>query len=1546
MTSGKEIDVGGSFVTSTSSLPATWNGVFDDVESGIDHYEWCIGSNPGIADVFPCTATNQEEILADDTNSMTLLQGHVYYVTVKAYNGVGLSTTVTSWGVVVDGTPPEEGAIYDGVASEDSADKDFQTNLDSLGARWDGFHDPHTTVVGYSVKIGSCPGCDDVIEEHNVGILTEMTATDLGLQPGIRYYTTVTACNAADLCTTVTSDGIIADDSPPIAGMVYDGISDVDHSFQSSRTTLAAHWYNFHDPHTQLSHYEWFAGTTPGGDDVFEPIRLHLTEKAFISQLNLPVNTPLYVTVRAYNRAGIYTASSSNGIIVDQSPPAIANGIQFVEGVGSITRNTQVWRSVLRVQWEFSDPESPIENHLLSVFTHHQSDMSIPPVKVAGGVREYTFTNLTLHDGDTYYVKVVACNAAKLCTESETEGVLIDSSPPTVGTFAVETDHAAGLTRHRDGWMTYHQSQEDTPTSVNLAWLGFADLHSGISHYGVTVGTNFGLWDLTQDLSASTDYIDGVSHYDEGSVQTLEIPLIRDLVPGEHIYCTIWAVNGVGLRSYEAHETFVIVRSNDVSGVLSLLRRCDVQSCARHCTCAPQNQLCLEDYLPCNDVSGDSDHQQIEVFDVLDYHDDHDNFKDYDYTPSTCTIAAKWRHIGSGIAIQRYEWTAGSKGETPGAGLLDPAMDRIWQEAGLDTIAVFSLKDGSLDHDTQYVFYVKAWYDDQTYAVFESDGIQADITNPKISTSRKVKDITDESTLIDIDYSSNPWTLGVSWKNVFPDKDEISHFLVAISSHIQGEDVRPFNLSVHEANVSKVIFSDLNLQTGHTYYSNVMAVNHAGLYTIASSDGVLIDTIPPSSGSVYDGLGIHDVDYQNSSTVVSASWHGFSDLHSSIHHYLWCVGSQPGHEDVLPCQDVGLHLAQSTDITTPMTLGVRYYSKVVAVDAAGLQSGVAVSNGVTIDTTPPQNILKLLSDSNVVLNPSFEDFETQNENNDTDCKYPSVICLPKDWQMEGTGHVIQSANLDAQSGSAYLILHGSVSQTIATTEGEKYKVSFYISHLRDSSVPILSQEGYVHMPGQHRVFKLYQRTGSHGNGNIDWYEHVYYFTAKSRSSMVKIGSLGERNGLAVDNVAVQHLHIDDHDYLVVNQPIAKSCIRVHTRTNGKLHSVSASWDIVDPESPIIEFTWAIGTIKGGTQVQSFTVIGRSAHAFADDILLTHGIPIHVTVTARNAADLVSVFYSEEVVVDVSPPNVCCVKDGNEDADLSYQTSDVITIRWHVVDDESGVEFCEWAIGLSPSSATLSPFTVTDTLHTAEKDLSGFLMHGHTVYCTIRCRNFAGLYSQVTSSGVTIVKQRPSIDDATIRLVASSPSMYETRGNHQSRTDNINIVWDGFEDISGISYYECRLLGEGYNADTDWNVIGQDGQMAGMVSGISMRSYNLYQLQLRAVNNGGIRSDILSSNLSVETSHPIITGNELDYTWSASDIIRMDWNQVFLSNSTMIYDITISTVLGGSNIIKWYETRQTTYDFYGADRSMEYFVTIVAVNEAGLHNLYNDVLSYT
>ena len=51
-------------------------------------------------------------------------------------------------------------------------DQDFQIDTTALHASWEGFHDPHSSLIGYWCKIGTCRGCDDVLSEQYIGLQT------------------------------------------------------------------------------------------------------------------------------------------------------------------------------------------------------------------------------------------------------------------------------------------------------------------------------------------------------------------------------------------------------------------------------------------------------------------------------------------------------------------------------------------------------------------------------------------------------------------------------------------------------------------------------------------------------------------------------------------------------------------------------------------------------------------------------------------------------------------------------------------------------------------------------------------------------------------------------------------------------------------------------------------------------------------------------------------------------------------------------------------------------------------------------------------------------------------------------------------------------------------------------------------------------------------------------------------------------------------------------------------------------------------------------
>ena len=58
--------------------------------------------------------------------------------------------------------------------------------------------------------------------------------------------------------------------------------------------------------------------------------------------------------------------------------------------------------------------------------------------------------------------------------------------------------------------------------------------------------------------------------------------------------------------------------------------------------------------------------------------------------------------------------------------------------------------------------------------------------------------------------------------------------------------------------------------------------------------------------------------------------------------------------------------------------------------------------------------------------------------------------------------------------------------------------------------------------------------------------------------------------------------------------------------------------------------------------------------------------------------------------------------------------------------------------------------------------------------------------------------------------------------------------------------------------------------------------------------------------------------------------------MFLSSaSALLYEVSLGTLPGGSEVMQWVETMETTMDVSPLEPSTNYYLTLTAVNAAGL-----------
>lgn len=86
----------------------------------------------------------------------------------------------------------------------------------------------------------------------------------------------------------------------------------------------------------------------------------------------------------------------------------------------------------------------------------------------------------------------------------------------------------------------------------------------------------------------------------------------------------------------------------------------------------------------------------------------------------------------------------------------------------------------------------------------------------------------------------------------------------------------------------------------------------------------------------------------------------------------------------------------------------------------------------------------------------------------------------------------------------------------------------------------------------------------------------------------------------------------------------------------------------------IKWLFLVGYTKGGTQIQGFQSVGLNNFAYNANVTLVHNTFVHITAIASNVVGLQGISYSEPVLVDLTPPDIVNVYDGDLSSKLYYQ----------------------------------------------------------------------------------------------------------------------------------------------------------------------------------------------------------------------------------------------------------------------------------------------------
>ena len=425
--------------------------------------------------------------------AVSLVTGQTYCVTIKAYNYAGIFNTSspealkTSPPVLIDDSPPVAGWVNDGLDVEishrhySSNDLDYQSSNEVVQAHWHSWVDITSGIYGYRCAVGSAPLSDDVVSWFFVGTATtcEASIADQQFEQWTVLFVSVEAINFAGLSTTISSDGVMLEDTAPQSGVVFEA------PYQISTSELAVRWEQFADEQSAgvlegagVQHFLWGIGTSADGStqDVLPLTNVGLSVRARSTDLQLVCGSVYYVTVVCVDNAGTETHQTTGGITVDcTAPVSIAPAdinIDVAHGPGP------------KISWTpFVDFESEIHFYKVSLGTSTGAGQAQRTTHT-GTATEFVVTQpvMEFQDGRDYFATVVAQNRAGRQTIVCSNAFRLDRTPPRPGNVVVT-----------DPWRLDDSRYNPTGLeSMVLAWDSFVDVHSSIVRYEIAVGTSAG----------------------------------------------------------------------------------------------------------------------------------------------------------------------------------------------------------------------------------------------------------------------------------------------------------------------------------------------------------------------------------------------------------------------------------------------------------------------------------------------------------------------------------------------------------------------------------------------------------------------------------------------------------------------------------------------------------------------------------------------------------------------------------------------------------------------------------------------------------------------------------------------------------------------------------------------------------------------------------------------------------------------------------------------------------------------------------------------
>ncbi|XP_070204336.1 uncharacterized protein [Littorina saxatilis] len=1401
--------------------------------------------------------------------------GVAAWIRLKVTDNVGLTATGSgNVPILLDSSPPVAGEVLDG--DKLGHNTCCTANATALCVQWRDFEDPQSHIHSYLWGVGRTPGADNVVSFTRLSRTDRHTCvTDLTLVHNVRYFSTIVAFNNAlnQKSVNVSSDGVLVDLTPPIAGRVVDGDdinNDVDYT--SEAASIAAAWEGFSDPETGIDSYTLSVFV----NDVLKHTDSDIHDEQFVDHsLSLKHGDTAHVEVTSFNKAGSDVKVTSDGQTVDHTPPEL---IRIGTAHMSAFQNDA---TSLDFVWEFRDSESWVKEHRYSVYQRLRgaetlfwpkgADHQVIRVDPAAenSTEDLQLQSLSLVNGASYVLQVTAVNRAKMSATARSQRVTIDTTPPVVEKIRIsppgspEEVNEEGEVEHIEG------------EPLTVSWKAH-DYESGLANVQLCVGL------LNSDCLTSSGKVLSLDENDLHSSTAVldETDLQVSTEDSKVVYeVLLVTVNGAGLRSPVARSRPIVVLRGNVAG---------------------------------------------EVLDGT-------TGEDQDLTNDNSGVSLLFSNFSSeACGIESYEWGVGSSPcETDvlpfsDFGLVvDPDVEgsgsahaEVTLEEGKTYYTVVRARTGHACHEP--------------YIVSCSDGITIDTTPPRLSFFRSSSSSPSSSMLNvqpltsqDVVYQTVDDRLEVGWS---------AEDLVGVNG--SRLTLHPLNPAARPLDVPTVSSQPWSVQlasaSGESVLSTLWVVDNAGNEAEAFLPTVMLDITRPA----LEGLQCTEV-VSAKSSLVTCSWQTVAEPHSALNTIEFGLGSGPAFPDLLDLTAVHLndyrwHFDSRVILVDGFEELFDFYVIARVTNAAGLEE--TTSALVRRDVTPPSvsNIIVVTSpvpgvsraqqrcqptrdfieidlidardDESGILSVEIA-LGTSRGTSDIHAFLPytmvdgvyakggldltpgsTVYVTAKVTNDVGLYTVVMSESV-AVSSDPWLEVHDGPGPHDADGQADRNIIQ---GHWRFADpCPILSAEWSVTELGSGRVIMPFTTLPDSRRRFYD--DTVSLVNTKTYVSHVRITDALNRTFTAFS------------DGVTVSAGIPTTASVWEGFADGmdvdfqqSLNEIDASWDDFGdsrsalPSERVVRYEVALGTdpLRQDTQtnVHRFVDVGLSnTHTFTGLNLQAKNVTYYVTVRAHSLAGTFSEGYSDGVKAGYSDD----ITPGRVDVDPYQSDTTRIRVAWEGFESDMGN--MRYHVGVSSgepdwgnSSRDCEEFLTSQSvldvkeLQVADSpdafSVEGLsLRHNDTYFVTLLAEDLLSRCSAVVSLPILVDTTRPVTGTLAMDGYDSGPAVY------LQSTETVAVDLGTFADPeSSIAVVRVDLIQSDNcgNPDTQEGVVidtvTAENELRVTLRGLDLQEGVAYVLRATVFNGAGLETNASTKPLLLALSQPSPGTVKLGDSWTGEE----------------------------------------------------------------------------